>query len=324
MMARLLAGLRISAKLDRFELLTVLVVTVVGLATVLLVGLRLDSFAPTAHCQELVWRGFSSEDLRACPGLLEFVQFDTSFTGSAMVAMSVAPFAIGTLLGSPVVAREIDTGTSELAWSLTVSRTRWLLGRLLPLLAAVLVASLVLGFAAEWLEHARFSVVPPAESFRDYGSRGPLLAARALTAFSIGILIGTVLGRTVPALVLTAAACVVLYFSLSTAALALQPLEPVTTSQAQGDIGALNVRLAWRTRGGQVLSDEQARRTIPAGSSDPEAAVLWLNEHYQGVSMIIPGTRMPRMAWTESVLQGAVVLVAFAGSVALVSRRRPF
>jgi len=323
-MARLLAGLRISVKLDRFELLIVLLVTVFGLAALLLIGMRLQSFAPTPHCQELVWRGYSSEDLRGCPGLLEFVQFDTSFTSNAMVAMSVAPFAIGTLLGSPVVAREIDTGTSELAWSLTVSRTRWLVGRLLPLLSAVLLASLLLGFGAEWLEHVRFSVVPAAESFRDYGSRGPLLAARAVTAFSIGILVGTVMGRTVPALVLTAIASVVVYFALSTAALALQPLDPVSTSQAQGDIGVLNVRLAWRTPGGQVLSDEQARQTIPASSSDPEAAILWLNEHYQGVSMIIPGTRMPRMAWTESVLHGAVVLLTFGASLILVQRRRPF
>ncbi|MGH2445393.1 MAG: hypothetical protein ACRDGD_05065 [Candidatus Limnocylindria bacterium] len=58
-----------------------------------------------------------------------------------------APFAVGVILGAPLVAREIDGGTAQLAWSLSRSRVGWLLRRIafITLFGLALLAILAVG-----------------------------------------------------------------------------------------------------------------------------------------------------------------------------------
>src|SRR5580692_1482784 len=46
------------------------------------------------------------------------------------VIMYLAPVIIGAFWGAPMIARELEAGTSRLAWNQSVSRTRWLLVKL--------------------------------------------------------------------------------------------------------------------------------------------------------------------------------------------------
>ncbi len=127
-------------------------------------------------------------------------------TGLALLAPIV-----GLILGVPVVAQEIEMRTTELAWSLALRRSRWLLARLLPMLALAIVGFVVLGWLGDRLFNA-LDVGRQSPGLTEVASRGPTLVARGLLALGIGLLTGAIVGRTLPALVL--AAIVVLIWSL--------------------------------------------------------------------------------------------------------------
>ena len=44
----------------------------------------------------------------------------------SIVSILLAPAVIGLFWGAPLIARELETGTSALAWNQSVTRTRWL------------------------------------------------------------------------------------------------------------------------------------------------------------------------------------------------------
>ena len=44
----------------------------------------------------------------------------------SIILIGLTPAVIGLFWGAPLIARELETGTSDLAWSQSVSRTRWL------------------------------------------------------------------------------------------------------------------------------------------------------------------------------------------------------
>jgi len=46
--------------------------------------------------------------------------------GRVLEAMRILPFGVGLLMGVPIVAREIESGTAQTTWSLNASRWRWL------------------------------------------------------------------------------------------------------------------------------------------------------------------------------------------------------
>ena len=45
---------------------------------------------------------------------------------AGIVVLAVAPAIIGVFWGAPLVARELEAGTHRLAWTQSVTRTRWL------------------------------------------------------------------------------------------------------------------------------------------------------------------------------------------------------
>ena len=65
--------------------------------------------------------------------------YEPTQTAQLLLRLSeLAPFAVGILLGAPLVAREIDGRTAQLAWTMSRSRTRWLVGRIgFPVVVAV-------------------------------------------------------------------------------------------------------------------------------------------------------------------------------------------
>ena len=115
-------------------------------------------------------------------------------------ASTVVPFAVGILLGAPLVAREIEKRTAPMAWSLSSSRGWWLAGRTLPLILAIAVALLLLGQANE----AMILANPDATlGFQQFAMHGPLIAARGLALFGIGVVVGLLMGRVLPAILVT-------------------------------------------------------------------------------------------------------------------------
>jgi len=147
-----------------------------------------------------------------CRSAIEWGNTLAGAIGILGAVATVAPFAAGIFLGAPLLSREIEHRTAPMAWSLSSSRRSWLVWRTTPLLVLLLVSLLVLGQASAFLlETAEEGEL----GFRHFGMFGPILAARGLAVFGIGVLVGLVLGRVLPALLVTALATVALVGGMS-------------------------------------------------------------------------------------------------------------
>ena len=132
----------------------------------------------------------------------------TRFTGipSGFELLALLPLLAGLFLGAPLLAREAEAGTLQLAWTQSVSRRRWLAVKLLVFLAAITVFAAVLSLAfSAWLSvYNRLSfagytnvnrMAPPAF---DLTGIAPLSAI--LFSFAVGVAAGVLIRRTVPAM----------------------------------------------------------------------------------------------------------------------------
>ncbi|MBW9215845.1 ABC transporter permease [Mumia sp. zg.B53] len=130
-----------------------------------------------------------------------------------IAAAYVFPLVVGAFWGAPMVARELEARTHRLAWSQSVTRTRWLAVKLLgAALVTVSVAGLLSWGVTWWagpIERAiatgegtgpfMVSRIEPAV----FGARGLVPIGYAVLALAIGVLAGLVVRRTVAAMAVT-------------------------------------------------------------------------------------------------------------------------
>jgi hypothetical protein len=249
-----------------------------------------------------------------------------------------APFGMGLVLGVPLVSREVESGTAAMAWTLSRSRARWLAGRvafaaavLLPLLVVVLLASAALASA----------ILPQLHLDRDftwYGRRDWLIVVRGVAALGIGVLVGAVVGRMLPALLAGAFASVLVFAGVSlamdrwnqTLTVVVDPSAisdgAAVTEGSLGMGGAIELPSGELVPWAEVAMDVQfgdasgalyTRFDEETGEPDPESFVGWDR------SFIVPGHRYREVLARESAVVGAVGLVAVAAALLVVRRRRP-
>ncbi len=117
----------------------------------------------------------------------------------------VVPALIGIFWGAPLVARELEAGTHRLAWNQSVTRTRWLATKLTIVGGASAATVGLLSWAvsswAHHIDHANANRVTPLV----YGARGIVPIGYALFAFVVGVTMGMLIRRTVPAMAATLA-----------------------------------------------------------------------------------------------------------------------
>ncbi|HEY2278992.1 MAG TPA: ABC transporter permease subunit [Streptosporangiaceae bacterium] len=126
------------------------------------------------------------------------------------------PAVIGLFWGAPLIARELETGTFRLAWNQTVTRERWLTVKLgvlgLTSMAIAGLLSLILGWWASPIDRA--ADLQGAGGFQsrffplDFGTRGIAPIGYAAFAFALGVLVGLMIRRAVPAMGITLAAII--------------------------------------------------------------------------------------------------------------------
>jgi hypothetical protein len=114
------------------------------------------------------------------------------------------PALLGIFWGAPLITREVELGTNRLAWTQSVSRTRWMLTKV-ALLGAAAVALAAAFAAALW-----WWADPLAIGFRDgrfglgvFDLQGIVPVAYTLFAVALGIAVGVVVQRTAVAMVAT-------------------------------------------------------------------------------------------------------------------------
>ena len=140
--------------------------------------------------------------------LVTRVQRDLHQAG--LVVLAVLPPLVGAFLGAPLVAREVENGTHRLIWSQSITRRRWLVIKVATAGAAVVVAtgtaSLAVTRWARLLDGAtgeRGGGLPSRLTPIAFAMRGVVPIGYALFALVLGVLLGTVLRRTLPAMALT-------------------------------------------------------------------------------------------------------------------------
>ena len=242
----------------------------------------------------------------------------------AQLSVQIVPFfpiVAGLLAGGPIVARELESGTARLAWSLGPSRPRWFAQRAVPILAMVLLAGLVIGLTAGALIH---TIVPAADldrSFLGFRERGVLVGIEAVLIAAIALAFGALVGRLVPTLILT----LILLFGL---AIAVDKVDrTLLTSEAQlasGETVSWDTDYVLESRvkfpNGQVMSYEEAFRTHPEVMNG-----AWEGDTppYTDVILYIPGARYLEIERRDAVALGVLALAFVALAAVTVARRRP-
>ena len=308
---------RHAARLNRFEL--------VGLAA-LLVFLTAASFGVAGMLDATGYGTWCNPSGEANPVACEsmgraFYDLQGSLVPLVQGLMLAVPFIGGLLLGVPLIARELERGTSRLAWSLAPSRARWFLARLLPLLVVMIVVGLVAGVA---LDRLYTSIDPWSDlgaSFDQFGSRGVVLAARVVFVFAIGVALGAVAGRTLPALLVAIVLSWVAVVGGSWVHGKWLASEAVLVDDATGGSlrGALYFDQRLRDPSGAILTWDEAYQLMPP---DDESGI-WPPEGWTFVSLVVPGERYPTVAAREVVALGLATLVFLGIAGVAVGRRRP-
>ena len=167
-----------------------------------------------------------STGIAACTGqsdgCSQFIQrFFHDHRGSFLAVTAVVlvlPALIGLFWGAPLITRELEAGTHRLVWNQSITRTRWLAVKLgLVGLAAVTAAGLG-SLAVSWWS----SPIDKTAAANDFPRMEPLVfAARGIVpigyaafAFVLGVTVGMVVRRTLPAMAITLTAFVAVQIAM--------------------------------------------------------------------------------------------------------------
>ena len=139
-----------------------------------------------------------------CPtATAQFLRHDALLETWLSILVTAIPALIGIFWGAPLVARELETGTFRLVWAQTVTRTRWLAVKLAVMgLASMAVAGL-LTLMVTWWAGPFAKINKNAYSIFDQRDIVPL--GYAAFAFALGVTVGLLIRRTLPAMATTLA-----------------------------------------------------------------------------------------------------------------------
>ena len=321
---------RVAFRLQRFEIVAVIVAAAaIGLSAII-VRLRLDAVGVPASCWDQ-WFGQGGQVVGDCNALVQaFLSINETEAGKVMAAMAILPLFVGLFLGIPIVAREIEAGTAPTVWALVGARGRWLARRLVPVLLILVVSLGFLAIASDFLWAGR-QPWGPTPNMSDLGLHGPGIVARGLAVFGLAVLVGAFIGRTLPAVLIGVVLCLGVYMGAQIALgvwLQAEARNHVTTSAGNPEQlfpGGTYFSQAWIGPDGQVIFDtEEAAALAPAGVAPYE----WLfygpeNGGLQVVQMGVPGSSYPTWVLIETIGFGLVGIVAIALVFPVVARRRP-
>jgi hypothetical protein len=142
---------------------------------------------------------------------------DTLFLGSHAVGFLVimtlgVPAILGMLCGAPLVAHEFETGTSQFAWTQSITRRRWLAVKAGWLLLAAAAVGAVVSGLVTWWSGPNNALLANAFSPGRFDIMGIVPVGYALFAMALGITAGALARRTLPAVAITLAGFIAIRF----------------------------------------------------------------------------------------------------------------
>jgi hypothetical protein len=258
--------------------------------------------------------------------------------GIALILL--APAIIGIFWGAPLIARELETGTYQLAWTQSITRTRWLVVKLsLTGLAAMAVTEALSLMYAWWADPIGKAIglantgelanpfIGGRFSSLIFASAGITPLGYAAFAFALGTATGALIRRTVPVMAVTLAifAAAQLAMPLWVRPHLIPPDRTIATIESAGlDVGNLTATLvpgqpgAWMISSGAINAAGQPVSTLPAPclgnpyTKPPDPAQCMESRGYREAITYEPASRYWPIQWIETGIFLALAL-ALAG-----------
>jgi hypothetical protein len=131
----------------------------------------------------------------------QFLEHQRFLQTALPLLVVIVPALIGVFWGAPLVARELESGTYRLAWTQSVTRSRWVLTKLgVGALASAGLAGLVTLTVTWWF---RAVDLANKNQYDVFDSRNIAPVAHAVFAFALGAFVGVLVRRVVPAMATT-------------------------------------------------------------------------------------------------------------------------
>ncbi|MDI1463324.1 ABC transporter permease subunit [Catellatospora sp. KI3] len=192
----------------RPQAVTGLALLAAAAALFLVTGSRMhDSYATAlAGCAPMGACDGSTAAARALGAQLSQLQrsYELMFMLLQLLVIAV-PAVIGIFWGAPLIGRELETGTHQLAWNQTVTRTRWLAVKLGVVGVAAIAATALLTWLLSWWAGPLDHLGGDRWAAMTFASRGTVPLGYAAFAFALGTTLGLLLRRTLPAMAITLA-----------------------------------------------------------------------------------------------------------------------
>jgi ABC-type transport system involved in multi-copper enzyme maturation permease subunit len=214
-----------------------------------------------------------SSDLATCPALGDcddvLGQLGQNYNPElnlAQLIVTVAPALIGIFWGAPLIGRELESGTHQLAWNQSVTRTRWLAYKLSAIGAASIGTAALLGYLLTWWAAPLDQLGGNRFGAMTFSTRDIVPLAYAAFAFALGTAAGLLIRRTVPAMAVTLAVFLGIQILMPTlvrpnllpSTTIAFPINGITTSQSHGltgEAGEFHFAGLGAPQGSWILSD---------------------------------------------------------------------
>jgi hypothetical protein len=286
-------------RLHRFELVTVWLAGVVLTVAALIIAQHFYAVNAPADCWGSVdVHGAVAISRPGCAVAVDaYARLDMNETGPFFAFPLMFAAIAGLLLGVATMSRELERGTAPLPWTLSGRRWRWLGARAVVLLALVLVAVVPVALAGDYLEGVRAPYANALKSFADETGRGWSLVAVAVAAFGVGLAIGTLVGRQLPALIVAGVMTGALLAGVTLAMDHWSAAVAEIRALDAGRFGDHSIEAAFQSHGdGSLLSFSEATALQPARSDLPPGTVddAWLQQNFTEILLVVPGSLYPQ------------------------------
>ncbi|GAA2617233.1 transporter [Dactylosporangium fulvum] len=233
----------------RAQALTVLVLLAAAAIGFLVTGLRMHHSyaADLAACASLHACDGATPAARALGAQLSLLQrsYEPMFELLQLLVIAV-PALIGIFWGAPLIGRELETGTHQLAWNQTVTRTRWLAVKLTVVGVAAIATAAIFSWLLTWWAGPLDHLNGNRWAAMTFASRDIVPLGYAAFAFTLGTTLGLLLRRTLPAMAITLAVFIAIQMLVPTlirphllpSTTTTFPINQASTSQFHGFSGS--------------------------------------------------------------------------------------
>jgi hypothetical protein len=223
--------------------------------------------------------------------LLTVPSGDNNVIEAIVYVTIVVPLLLGLFWGAPLLAKEFEDGTNGLAWTQGVTRRRWLRSNLMLAILAAAVLGAAVTAVVTWWTLSEISLGRSRPGPGPFDIQGIVPVAYSVFAVVLGIAVGSMFRRVLPAMATTLAAFVAVRVVI-----------------------AVLVRPHFMSPVSKLVSLAQGSNSLPAG--------YWLlsNPANVGPNHILLTYQPADRFWAFQGIEAAVFIVLAAGLIALTCR----